>query len=305
MMLTQAQVQRYAAESGLRDIIIAEKEIVLTYLLQLLSARNLLRRLAFKGGTCIRKMFLGSQGRFSTDLDFTGIEEHDHEDVILEMMGAFSEPFHGLQFEVPDDSYYESEGGLSWAVHPTYTHAWNSSGESEIKIQISRRETPTLSTEPLAQCDQSYFRFLPFVPAQIQCLQLPEILAEKIRAAYQRNKARDMYDLGIFAIRPLNQALVRRLVVLKLWQAQDSFDPDKLLTKFRDRSAFDWDDLPQLVRRNQKVDADSIIENCAKGYTFLKNLTADESALAQDAFQRRRGVWEAQSASAANLLDAA
>ena len=79
-MLTQPQVQRYSAESGLRDIMIAEKEVVLTFLLQLLSERGILDRLAFKGGTCLRKMFIGSQGRFSTDLDFTGIEEHDHED---------------------------------------------------------------------------------------------------------------------------------------------------------------------------------------------------------------------------------
>ena len=85
-MLTKPQVQRYSAESGLRDIMIAEKEVVLTFLLQLLSERHLLDRLAFKGGTCLRKMFTGSQGRFSTDLDFTGIVAHDHEDVVLEMM---------------------------------------------------------------------------------------------------------------------------------------------------------------------------------------------------------------------------
>jgi hypothetical protein len=36
-MLTQPQVQRYSMESGLRDIMIAEKEVVLTFLLQLLS----------------------------------------------------------------------------------------------------------------------------------------------------------------------------------------------------------------------------------------------------------------------------
>ena len=75
-MLTRTQVQRYSTESGLRDIMIAEKEVVLTFLLQLLSERGLLDRLAFKGGTCLRKMFTGSQGRFSTDLDFTGIEVH-------------------------------------------------------------------------------------------------------------------------------------------------------------------------------------------------------------------------------------
>jgi len=38
-MLTQAQVQRYATESGLRDIMIAEKEAILTFLLQLLTER--------------------------------------------------------------------------------------------------------------------------------------------------------------------------------------------------------------------------------------------------------------------------
>ena len=78
-------------------MMIAEKEIVLTFLLQLLSERGILDRLAFKGGTCLRKMFLGSQGRFSTDLDFTAFEEHDHEDVILAMTGAFEEQFHGIR----------------------------------------------------------------------------------------------------------------------------------------------------------------------------------------------------------------
>ena len=92
-MLPQSQVQRYAIESGLRDIMIAEKEVILTYLLQLLSERGLLDRFAFKGGTCLRRMVIGSQGRFSTDLDFTGLEEHDHETVILDMMAAFQEPY--------------------------------------------------------------------------------------------------------------------------------------------------------------------------------------------------------------------
>jgi len=84
-------------------------------------------------------------------------------------------------------------------VNPTYAHDWNESGVSEVKLQISRRETPTLPTELMRQQEQSYFKFLPSVPAEIRCLALNEILAEKIRACYQRNKARDIYDLGMFA----------------------------------------------------------------------------------------------------------
>lgn len=289
-MLTRPQVQRYAAESGLRDLMIAEKEVILTFLLQLLSERGILNRLAFKGGTCLRKMFVGSQGRFSTDLDFTGLEAHDHEDVILEMMAAFDQPFHGIQFSILDEGYYETQDGLSWGVNPAYVHDWNAGG-SEIKLQISRRETPTLPPERRAQLEQSYFQHLPFAPADIVCLALAEIIAEKIRACYQRNKARDIYDLGMFATRPLEQPLIRRLVVLKLWQARDSFDPDRLMRKFEDGNEFDWDDLAQLVRRGAVIDRRRITADCVRGFRFLADLTDEERTLARDQHQREHDLW--------------
>lgn len=291
-MLTRPQVQRYAAESGLRDLMIAEKEVILTYLLQLLADHGLLDKLAFKGGTCLRKMFIGTGGRFSTDLDFTGLKEHDHEDVILDMMGAFQDPYHGITFSIPDDSYYETQDGLSWGVNPVYVHDWNTGGDSEVRLQISRRETPTLPTERREQCDQSYFRHLPFTPVAITCLALPEIIAEKVRACYQRNKARDIYDLALFATRPLDQPLIRRLVVLKLWQARDAFEPERLVEKFRDGTAFDWDDLGQLVRRTERIDPGQITADCVKGFAFLGDMTPDEKILASDRYQRERALWE-------------
>ena len=248
-MLTQPQVQRYSNESGLRDIMIAEKEVVLTFLLQLLSERGILDRLAFKGGTCLRKMFIGTSGtifdrsRFYRDRGARSRGCHPRND------GGVPTAFYGIQFAIPDGSYYETQDGLSWGVNPTYSHDWNASGVSEVRLQISRRETPTLPTVRLTQIEQSYFKLLPFVPAEILCLALPEILAEKIRACYQRNKARDIYDLGVFATRPLDHALIRRLVALKLWQARDTFDPARLMRKFEDGRDFDWDDLGQLVNR--------------------------------------------------------
>ena len=291
-MLTQAQVRRYSAQSGLRDMMIAEREIVLTFLLQLLAERGILDRLAFKGGTCLRKMFIGSPGRFSTDLDFTGLEEHDHEDVILAMIGAFDQEFHGIRFSIPDESYYETVGDLSWGVNPTYAHEWNAAGDSEIKLQISRRETPTLAPERKPQCEQSYFEHLPFAPVEIACLALPEIVAEKIRACYQRNKARDIYDLGIYATRPLNQPLIRRLVVLKLWQARDTFDPVRLMDKFERGAEFDWDDLRDLVRRDARIDRERICADCVRGYSFLADLTPEERTLANDPHRRQQVLAE-------------
>jgi predicted nucleotidyltransferase component of viral defense system len=290
-MLPKPQVQRYARDPGLRDLMIAEKEVVLTFLLQLLSERGLLARLAFKGGTCLRKMFIGSQGRFSTDIDFTGLEEHDHEDIILDMMAAFEQPFNGIQFSIPDESYYETVDGLSWGVNPAYAHDWNTGG-SEIKIQISRRETPTLPTASRRQIEQSYFQHLPFAPDDITCLAFEEIIAEKIRACYQRNKARDIYDLGMFATRPLDQPLIRRLVVLKLWQARDRFDPERLMQKFEDGNDFDWDDLSDLVRRTVAIDRRRIAADCRHSFAFLCGLTEDERMLATDPYQREQDLWK-------------
>ena len=286
-MLTQPQVQRYAVESGLRDIMIAEKEVVLTFLLQLLSERGILDRLAFKGGTCLRKMFLGSHGRFSTDLDFTGIEEHDHEDVIIAMMEPLNSHFTGFSSGFPMQVITKRSTvcpGVS-----ILSHDWNQGG-SEIRLQISRGETPTLPPERRAQIEQSYFRFLPFVPAEFICLALPEILAEKIRACYQRSKARDIYDLGMFASRPIDHALIRRLVVLKLWQARDSFDPARLIQKFQNGRDFDWDDLRDLLRRTIVIDRDRITADCARGFAFLPELTEDELVLAADQHQRQQAV---------------
>jgi len=291
-MLTLPEVRRYSTQSGLRDMMIAEKEIVLTFLLQLLSERGILDRLAFKGGTCLRKMFIGSQGRFSTDLDFTALQEHDHEDVILAMMEAFEEGFHGIRFQVPRSGYYLSSGGESWGVNPTYSHEWNGAGDSEIRLQISRRETPTLAPERRPQCPQSYFRLLPFAPAEITCLALPEILAEKIRACYQRSKARDIYDLGFYAARPLDLPLIRRLVVLKLWQAGDTFEPERLMRKFQEGLEFDWDDLRDLVRRTEEINGEKICAACAGGFRFLADLGPEEQALAHDSHQREQGLWE-------------
>jgi len=237
-------------------------------------------------------MFIGSQGRFSTDLDFTGLEEHDHEDAILAMMGAFEQEFHGIRFQITDGSYYETMDGLSWGVSPTYVHEWNEAGDSEIKLQISRRETPTLAPAQRPQLEQSYFDLLPFDPAEIGCLAFPEILAEKIRACYQRNKARDIYDLGVFATKPLDQPLIRRLVVLKLWQARDTFDPARLMEKFEHGEAFDWDDLRDLVRRDVRIDRERICADCVRGFRFLSDLTPEERTLAGDQHQREQNVWE-------------
>ncbi len=288
-MLTQIQVRRFAYESGIKDLQVVEKEIVLTYLLQLLSEKGFLKEVAFKGGTCIRKTWFGAKGRFSTDLDFTCVVSgKSADDFVMELAELLREPFHDIQLELDlgDKGWYETGDGVSWGCEPHYKHAW---GEGTIKLQVSNREVPTLPTDDRRQLEVSYFGLLPFKPRAIPCLRIEEILAEKIRATYQREKPRDIWDLAQFASRPMPEALIRKLAVIKLWQAGDTFVPDKWFAKLEQAMKWDWDDLRQLVRGSES-DPKLMLERCTKRFAFLTRLDDHEAVLAADPHKRRADI---------------
>lgn len=290
-MLTQPNLQRFAHESGLKNLQIVEKEIVLTYFLQLLSERGFLSDMAFKGGTCIRKTWLGSKGRFSTDVDFTATHQlKSADDFVLRLAEITAEPFHGIQFEIDmgHKGWYEADDGVSWGVEPQYQHHL---GNGFLKLQVSHRETPTLPPNSRAQLEISYFKQLPFKPADLPCLRIEEILAEKIRATYQRNKPRDIWDLDQFGTRPLPDDLIRKLVIIKLWQVRDSFSPERWQTKLANARAWNWDDLRQLVRGGTS-DPIPMLERCAQRFAFLARMNEDEAALAADPYQRKQDIHQ-------------
>jgi predicted nucleotidyltransferase component of viral defense system len=62
-----ADVLRFAGQSRV-DVQVAVQEVVLTILRD---------RLAFKGGTALRKLVFGNAGRFSEDLDFVVVGGDD------------------------------------------------------------------------------------------------------------------------------------------------------------------------------------------------------------------------------------
>jgi hypothetical protein len=83
-------------------------------------------------------VFIGTQGRFSTDLDFTATQNHEPDDMILLMMEAFEQTFHGIEFAIDLEAYYETQDGLSWGANPTYHHDWNPSAQPGSR-QAARR----------------------------------------------------------------------------------------------------------------------------------------------------------------------
>jgi predicted nucleotidyltransferase component of viral defense system len=277
-MIEDKFVDLYARDSGLRDKLVAERDVVLSYALRGLIDDGVMDHLAFKGGTCLRKMIFGAAGRFSEDLDFTLDSERREDDVLVQLVECLNREHYGISFIF--DEYYKTDGDTSFGGDASYKHAWNDSGR--FRLQVSLRERPTLPTIPMTMKHQGYFNHLEIDLFAVRSLQAIEMIAEKIRAAYQRAKVRDLYDLHCFATRPFNGELLRRLVVLKLWQVRDPFDPDRFFEKLRGGS-YDWEDLRRLIRASEQIEPQQIMRSVEDRFTILRHLTDLERLVIGDA----------------------
>ena len=178
-MIEKRLAQWYAHSSGVA-LDIAEREIVLTYVLRILADAAILDKLAFKGGTAIRKLHLGNQDRFSLDLDFTAVGSKDPDELILEIVETFSErTYFGISFIIQPGEYYATEDSCGADV--AYQHDWLTDGR--FALQISFRAAPLLPVEPTNLLHEQYFDWLDIRLPEPPSLDLHEIVGEKIRAA--------------------------------------------------------------------------------------------------------------------------
>jgi predicted nucleotidyltransferase component of viral defense system len=280
-MLTTAQLRQAAVRSGARDIGIIEVDVMLTHLLQLFHERGLTEHLAFKGGTFLRKMIFGPRGRLSTDLDFTCRTAITLDDLTLGILDALNQPYRGLsfRFDRARDWYLTDDG---CAANPVLVHADNPTGV-RIKIQVSIRERPVRAVTGTPQLDQGYFQQLDFSPAAIPSLALEEVISEKIRAASQRSKIRDLHDLSEVARKPLRRDLVRALAVLKLWHSTGpGLDFERFRSRIESGRDYDLNDLRNLLRKDQNPDLAGMIGRVIENFQFLGQMSETERALAAD-----------------------
>lgn len=290
-MLTAQQLRQVAARSGARDIGNVEIDVLLTHLLQLFHEKGLTDHLAFKGGTMLRKMVFGPRGRLSTDLDFTARSDLALDDVMLMLLDALDAPYHGIEFRFDKDKdWYLTGDGC--AANPVCSHDANPRGV-KIKLQISTREHPIRPVTAWPQIAQDYFRLLPFKPADIPALAFEEVIAEKVRAASQRSKIRDLHDLSELAGRPFDRDLVRALAVLKLWASGGpGLDFDRFRRSVEDDADYDVGDLRNLLRKDQTPELPAMKRRVIEGFQFLGALSDAERALAADGAQRLRAEAE-------------
>lgn len=290
-MIPNAIVRQYAVGAQVQAEI-ADQDIVLHYALALLNDAGLLGRdaqdrigpLLFKGGTALRKCVFGSTGRFSQDIDLDATHKNGFEGQIEAELTERS-PYHEITFRIASFRYSQDDN-FSGTVSYEHPH-----GKGTFELQISYRLEPVLEPRDLMLLDQPYFSRVECGAPTLHGLDPYEMIGEKIVACNRRlgGSAKDIYDLHLWAEKPFDGRLVRRLAVLKAWvdrRESPRYDPDVLLRAIRPKN-FRWTDLRGLVPRSLQQDHDRICAAVRDRFALLTNCSDAERALLADQVAHR------------------
>ena len=216
--LTVGYVARHIPQAARLGQDVAVLDIAQDFLLAHLHERGVFDLVTFKGGTAIRKLFAGAQGRFSTDIDLAVVEADVDRMALAGMVAsecevtlgpfAFSPTVSRDRWQIAVTSEYGN---------PTFT----------IKLDVGppcwlapvRRDFIPIKTH------ERYGFVLPALP----CMHVEEILSEKIARLTRTATARDASDLvWVAQTSPHSQfdrSRVRALAMLKVWIDNNGMNP--------------------------------------------------------------------------------
>jgi len=190
-MIPPGEIARLAHRLGLGDKTI-EKDYVLTWVLLAIANSPLRDRLAFKGGTAIKKIYEPDY-RFSEDLDFTLLDDISNDDLIAEIKSLFP--------------WLRREVNIMLAVRRVETHQ---TGNPALYLNYVGPLRGDLSSRFLkTDFTRDELLLFPLADASLQvpysdcrdrtetlCVYSPEeILTEKLCALLGRTEPRDLYDI--------------------------------------------------------------------------------------------------------------
>lgn len=173
---------------------VIELDYCLAWFLAELANNPLNERLAFKGGTCLRRCHFGEY-RFSEDLDFTLIDPMDFEVI----RAGLDEVFASLKAKSGIDmAYKEPDKAPHQNSHTFYiTYTGPLGKQRDVKVDMTINERLTLPLEKKAVI-RTYDEFTDLPENQlVNCYSVGEVVVEKITALSDkaRKQPRDLYDL--------------------------------------------------------------------------------------------------------------
>lgn len=147
---------------------------------------NIGKELVFKGGTALYKIY--KLNRFSEDLDFTLNYKINIEKISSKILSDLM--LLNIKGKIKEIKEFKNEINARFLLNgPLYRGGKET--QCFIPLNISKREQTVL--EPKKESVISLYKEIPNF--EVFVMQEEEILAEKVRAIFQREKARDIYDL--------------------------------------------------------------------------------------------------------------
>jgi predicted nucleotidyltransferase component of viral defense system len=175
---------------------VLERDYCLSWFLIGLARSPLRDRLAFKGGTALKKCYFADY-RFSEDLDFTLTQETPWEEIERYLAAAFEETRRSSGVEIRLDRLDRHSHENSHTFYLAYEGPLPSARGKTVKTDITIRERIVLPLEdrPVLRGYEEY-RDLP-EDARVRVYSLNEVAVEKTVALLDRarNEPRDLYDL--------------------------------------------------------------------------------------------------------------
>jgi uncharacterized protein len=150
-----------------------------------------LPKMAFKGGTGIRKAYIDNY-RFSDDIDFTIIDESNLKDLTNKIKRAIQDTKNASGISFLDE--IKSEEVKNGYVINIYFRILRSTGDPlKIKMDITKKENEII-INPIQKKNIIHI-YSDKVNGQINVYTLEEMFAEKVRSLFERTRPRDLYDV--------------------------------------------------------------------------------------------------------------
>lgn len=291
---------------GFQRMDLLEKDLILQELLMgLLGTNSFAEHYAFKGGTCLIKCYLGYY-RFSEDLDFTYLEQHQFEnktkskirkiisglvDHLIEIVKRIAGKY-DLEFEADksNDKFVQIGGGGRIVTLKVWFNSIIMQNKTFIKLQFNFAEIlcfPILVKEVkgLSLNDDNELRQLfPEIVAlfvdrkSAKVYDIQEIASEKFRAILTRRgiKLRDFVDLYLVQDRfKLDFQEIMSIVEKKVKFATENFSKykgnlRKKLTILNSLDFPDWENEMSMVL--ETINEDDLITFVNKISDYLRSL---------------------------------
>lgn len=274
---------------GARSADMALADIILTHVIEHFAEVGASEHIVFKGGSMLRRMHIGQDFRFSGDLDYSLNKTSlvDVDGTISTLISKISGTANGLSFHVPEDGIRVPSHGNTHIV--TVECKLPDGRLTAVKVEIDHRAEPIL--EPVSLTPKSTFTTdTQREPLPLSCLALEEVLGEKVRASYQRIRIRDLYDLNALRNHNFDEEAVRKIAVLKLWEAPLHNDPFsgngflRLLEKRAMMKEYESDkaELMPFLPEKEKLAVQEIVTSVTSRFNFLGNMTTLERRVASD-----------------------